>query len=131
MATEEKVGPEHQGEAAEAPDRVEAGEATGMRPLVEDLHARREQAKLGGGTEKIAVQHERGKLLARQPSEVGGGMNPIQKGHYRVSSPACKLANLASRRDVSCRTADHRSGTPNDDEPSEARERRGEERRFR
>ncbi len=66
MATEEKVGSEHQGEAAEAPDRVEAGEATGMRPLVEDLHARREQAKLGGGPEKIAVQHERGKLTARE-----------------------------------------------------------------
>jgi acetyl-CoA carboxylase carboxyltransferase component len=66
MATEEKVGSEHKGETAEAPDRVEAGEATGMRPLVEDLHARREQAKLGGGTEKIAVQHERGKLTARE-----------------------------------------------------------------
>jgi len=66
MATEGKVGSEHQGEAAEAPDHVEAGEATGMRPLVEDLHARREQAKLGGGTEKIAVQHERGKLTARE-----------------------------------------------------------------
>ncbi|MDX6662575.1 MAG: hypothetical protein QOG09_677, partial [Solirubrobacterales bacterium] len=33
-----------------------------LAELVEDLHARREQAKLGGGEEKIAVQHERGKL---------------------------------------------------------------------
>ncbi len=66
MATEEKVGAEHQGEAPEAPDRVEAGEETGMKTLVEDLHDRRRRAKLGGGAEKIAVQHERGKLTARE-----------------------------------------------------------------
>jgi acetyl-CoA carboxylase carboxyltransferase component len=53
-------------EAPEAPDEVKAGERTGMRPLVEDLHARREKAKLGGGEEKIALQHERGKLTARE-----------------------------------------------------------------
>jgi acetyl-CoA carboxylase carboxyltransferase component len=53
-------------EAPEAPEKVEAGEKTGMRPLVEDLHARREKAKLGGGEEKIALQHERGKLTARE-----------------------------------------------------------------
>src|SRR5829696_1073501 len=56
----------HQGEAAEAPDKVEAGEETGMKALTEDVHRRREQAKLGGGEEKIAVQHERGKLTARE-----------------------------------------------------------------
>jgi acetyl-CoA carboxylase carboxyltransferase component len=53
-------------EAPEAPDRVEAGEQTGMKSLVEDLHARREKAKLGGGEEKIALQHDRGKLTARE-----------------------------------------------------------------
>jgi acetyl-CoA carboxylase carboxyltransferase component len=37
-----------------------------MKGLVEDLHERRETAKLGGGEEKIAVQHERGKLTARE-----------------------------------------------------------------
>ena len=37
-----------------------------MKGLVEDLHQRREKAKLGGGEEKIAVQHERGKLTARE-----------------------------------------------------------------
>jgi acetyl-CoA carboxylase carboxyltransferase component len=52
--------------APEAPERVEAGEQTGMKHLVEDLHERRAQAKLGGGAEKIAVQHERGKLTARE-----------------------------------------------------------------
>ena len=57
---------EHSGEAAEAPDKVEAGEQTGMKKLTEDLHERREQGKLGGGEEKIAVQHERGKLTARE-----------------------------------------------------------------
>jgi acetyl-CoA carboxylase carboxyltransferase component len=53
-------------EAPEAPDEVKAGEETGMKGLVEDLHERREKAKLGGGPEKIAVQHERGKLTARE-----------------------------------------------------------------
>ena len=57
---------EHQGEAPEAPDNVEGGEDTGMKGLTEDLHARREKAKLGGGEEKIALQHERGKLTARE-----------------------------------------------------------------
>ena len=37
-----------------------------MQGLVEDLHERREKAKLGGGEEKIALQHERGKLTARE-----------------------------------------------------------------
>jgi acetyl-CoA carboxylase carboxyltransferase component len=37
-----------------------------MRHMVEDLHGRREKAKLGGGEEKVAVQHERGKLTARE-----------------------------------------------------------------
>jgi acetyl-CoA carboxylase carboxyltransferase component len=66
MATEEKKAAEHQGQAPEAPAETEHGEATGMHGLVEDLHGRRERAKLGGGEEKIAVQHERGKLTARE-----------------------------------------------------------------
>src|SRR6476469_8921348 len=37
-----------------------------MKSLTEDLHTRRDQAKLGGGEEKIALQHERGKLTARE-----------------------------------------------------------------
>ena len=37
-----------------------------MKDLVDDLHRRREVAKLGGGEEKIAIQHERGKLTARE-----------------------------------------------------------------
>ncbi len=37
-----------------------------LRPLVEDLLARREQIKLGGGQEKIDKQHEKGKLTARE-----------------------------------------------------------------
>src|SRR6266487_3915520 len=66
MATEEKVPAEHTGEAPEAAPDTEHGAETGMRPLVEDLHARREKAKLGGGEERIALQHERGKLTARE-----------------------------------------------------------------
>src|ERR671924_1338589 len=53
-------------EAPEAKAEVETGEETGMKGLVEDLHGRREKAKLGGGEEKIALQHERGKLTARE-----------------------------------------------------------------
>src|SRR5687767_12739365 len=37
-----------------------------LRPLVDDLHARRAQARLGGGEERIARQHEKGKLTARE-----------------------------------------------------------------
>jgi acetyl-CoA carboxylase carboxyltransferase component len=37
-----------------------------LRPLVEDLHERRAAARLGGGAEKIARQHEAGKLTARE-----------------------------------------------------------------
>src|SRR4051794_27319306 len=37
-----------------------------LRPLVEDLHERRVKAMLGGGEERIARQHERDKLTARE-----------------------------------------------------------------
>jgi len=37
-----------------------------LRSLVEDLHDRREKAKLGGGAEKIERQHEQEKLTARE-----------------------------------------------------------------
>jgi acetyl-CoA carboxylase carboxyltransferase component len=37
-----------------------------LRPLAEDLADRREKAKLGGGEERVARQHEQGKLTARE-----------------------------------------------------------------
>src|SRR5256714_968524 len=37
-----------------------------LRELVDDLHDRRETAKLGGGEEKIERQHEQDKLTARE-----------------------------------------------------------------
>jgi acetyl-CoA carboxylase carboxyltransferase component len=37
-----------------------------LRPLVEDLEERRARIRLGGGEEKIAKQHEREKLTARE-----------------------------------------------------------------
>ena len=40
-----------------------------LRPLAEDLKARREQIKLGGGQEKIDAQHAREKLTARERLE--------------------------------------------------------------
>ena len=37
-----------------------------LRPLAEDLAERRAKARLGGGEEKIAKQHDQGKLTARE-----------------------------------------------------------------
>src|ERR687897_608812 len=65
MATKDETR-DHSGEAAEAAPTTEHGEQTGMKGLVDDLHERRAKAKLGGGQEKIALQHERGKLTARE-----------------------------------------------------------------
>ena len=53
-------------EAPEAPADTQAGEETGLKKLVTELHERRETAKLGGGEEKIAKQHAAGKLTARE-----------------------------------------------------------------
>ena len=52
---------------AQAP--AQAGESD-MPALVEELHERRETAKLGGGEAKVAQQHERGKLTARERLEL-------------------------------------------------------------
>ncbi|HXB65195.1 MAG TPA: acyl-CoA carboxylase subunit beta, partial [Solirubrobacteraceae bacterium] len=41
-----------------------------LTELNEQLHERREAARLGGGEEKIAKQHERGKLTARERLEL-------------------------------------------------------------
>jgi acetyl-CoA carboxylase carboxyltransferase component len=41
-------------------------ERPSLRSLVEDLHERRERIRLGGGEDRIAVQHEQGKLTARE-----------------------------------------------------------------
>src|SRR6201994_4790486 len=48
-----------------APSAAEASSSL-LRPLVEDLHARRAQIELGGGEEKIAKQHAAEKLTARE-----------------------------------------------------------------
>src|SRR4051794_27306296 len=37
-----------------------------LRPLVEDLAERRAKAELGGGEERIAKQHDKGALTARE-----------------------------------------------------------------
>ncbi len=37
-----------------------------LRPLADDLHARREQLRLGGGPERVAAQHAAEKLTARE-----------------------------------------------------------------
>ena len=50
---------------AEAPEAPPAKSGK-LKDLTDDLHARREKAKLGGGEEKIAKQHAAGKLTARE-----------------------------------------------------------------
>jgi acetyl-CoA carboxylase carboxyltransferase component len=45
---------------------ADAPPASILRPLAEDLRARREQIRLGGGQEKIEAQHAREKLTARE-----------------------------------------------------------------
>ncbi len=54
--------------AAKEAEAPEAPPAKGgkLKDLTDDLHARREKAKLGGGEEKIAKQHAAGKLTARE-----------------------------------------------------------------
>jgi len=53
--------------AAGAPPASETEQKTSLlRPLVEDLEARRAKIRLGGGEEKIQKQHEREKLTARE-----------------------------------------------------------------
>jgi acetyl-CoA carboxylase carboxyltransferase component len=50
-------------------ERAAAGQLVArpsLRSLVEELHERREQARLGGGEERIARQHEQDKLTARE-----------------------------------------------------------------
>ena len=47
-----------------APDQLVARPP--LRELVDDLHERRQRARLGGGEEKIARQHEAEKLTARE-----------------------------------------------------------------
>jgi acetyl-CoA carboxylase carboxyltransferase component len=56
---------EHPGEVAKA-QATEHGSKSGLKSLVDELHGRREKVKLGGGVEKIAQQHEKGKLTARE-----------------------------------------------------------------
>src|SRR3954469_16648179 len=47
-----------------APDQLVARPP--LRELVDDLHERREKARLGGGEEKIERQHSQDKLTARE-----------------------------------------------------------------
>src|SRR4051794_4276846 len=51
------------------PDRAAADTLVArppLRALVDDLHERRERARLGGGPDRIARQHEQDKLTARE-----------------------------------------------------------------
>src|SRR5688572_8543216 len=70
MATEDRTKTDPAAPGREAEEAAGPAAETGMRPLVENLHERRESAKLGGGEEKIALQHERGKLTARERLEL-------------------------------------------------------------
>jgi acetyl-CoA carboxylase carboxyltransferase component len=49
---------------------TEHGGESGLKTLVDDLHDRREKLRLGGGPEKVADQHAKGKLTARERIDV-------------------------------------------------------------
>ena len=80
--------------AARRDDRVGRGAAAVslLRPLVEDLHERRAQARLGGGEEKIAKQHAADKLTARERLAL-----LIDDGHLHRARPARAPALLPAR----------------------------------
>ncbi|HXB63398.1 MAG TPA: carboxyl transferase domain-containing protein, partial [Solirubrobacteraceae bacterium] len=63
---EAPVAPAAEAPPADTPAAPTQTPTSLLRPLVEDLEARRAQAMLGGGEEKIAKQHEREKLTARE-----------------------------------------------------------------
>src|SRR3954451_17896087 len=70
MSTTERTAPSEEGSRGGGPARTAAPNHLVARPplrdLVDDLHERREQARLGGGQEKIERQHEQDKLTARE-----------------------------------------------------------------
>ena len=49
----------------EVPEKLET-KATGIAKKIQELEAKRVQVRLGGGEDKIAKQHEAGKLTARE-----------------------------------------------------------------
>jgi acetyl-CoA carboxylase carboxyltransferase component len=55
----------HPSERPLAPPTEHGGDS-GLKSLVDDLHDRREKLRLGGGPEKVADQHAKGKLTARE-----------------------------------------------------------------
>src|SRR3954465_8602242 len=92
-----------------------------LRPLVEDLAERREKAKLGGGEEKIAKQHDKGALTARERlallydggefSELGlhGGIHYAVRGLEDKEAPADGVITCYGRVDgrmVACAAYD-------------------------
>jgi methylmalonyl-CoA decarboxylase subunit alpha len=92
-----------------------------LRPLVEDLHERRAKARLGGGDERIARQHEQEKLTARERidllvepgtfTELGihGGIHYAVRGLEDKDAPADGVITAFGRVDgrlVACAAYD-------------------------
>ena len=65
-----------------------------LTELTEQLHERRAKAKLGGGLEKVKLQHERGKLTARERIDLlvdPGSFNELGlQGRPHFSHPSMK-----------------------------------------
>ena len=61
-----------------SPQITEEGEMPKENPKIEHLRHLREQAKLGGGERRIRIQHEKGKLTARERLEL-----LLDKGSFR------------------------------------------------
>ena len=79
-----------------------------LKDLTDDLHARREKAKLGGGEEKIAKQHAAGKLTARERIDLL--VDPGTFVEMGIHAGAALRAARDGRQGGAGRRRDHRLG---------------------
>ena len=76
--------------------------------LVDDLHERRAKIKLGGGAEKIAAQHAKGKLTARERDRPAGRPRHLRRDRH--ARPPALLAALDGGPGGAGGRRDHRLG---------------------
>ena len=67
-----------------------------MQRTLEELEARREKARLGGGEQRIAAQHKKGKLTARERLDVL--LDPARSKNTICSSPIAPPISAWARR---------------------------------
>ena len=64
-------------------------------PKISKLHAWRERARMGGGPERIASQHAKGKLTARERLDLRWrGRRPAKQSEWLLTSFQCEYNYL-------------------------------------